>query len=128
MAEIYRVCIEGADWMSATAQAAADFHRDSAGERQFVVEMENEVVGFISVWEPDAFIHLLFVHPRYQGCGVGTRLLEGLIQHVSPPWRLKCVCANRGAREFYEKRGWRWLEQGLSEGGAYHLLEFNCAG
>uniref|UniRef100_UPI000E0AF462 GNAT family N-acetyltransferase n=1 Tax=Vibrio cholerae TaxID=666 RepID=UPI000E0AF462 len=54
-----------------------DFDRDSQGERIWLSEVLGNVAGFISIWEPDKFIHHLYVATEYQGQGVGLMLLNG---------------------------------------------------
>jgi len=125
MTVIYHRCVAEADWMSEAMKARADFDRDTEGERLFVVECGGEVLGFVSVWEPDSFIHLLFVQPESRGCGVGSLLLDQLQTHVPPPWRLKCTAANEHARQFYLSRGWNPVEiGGESAEEKYWLMEW----
>ena len=42
-----------------------DFDRDTEAELVFVAEVEETVIGFISLYVPDNFIHCLFVDARY---------------------------------------------------------------
>jgi len=44
-------------WLSKQAIGPDDFEKDTEGERIWVAELEEKVVGFISVWEPENFIH-----------------------------------------------------------------------
>ena len=87
---------------------------------------ENEdgaILGFISVWEPDHFIHHLFVHPDHQRQGIGQLLLSSLYSWLALPYRLKCVAKNQVALAFYEKNGWVEVGRGVGEEGDYLLLE-----
>lgn len=122
LADIYRSCLTIADWLPEGASEKAHFDRDTEGERLFLVEEGGEVLGFVSVWEPDSFLHHLYVHPEAQGRGVGTLLLRHLRDHVQPPWRLKCACSNQRAHRFYRSRGWFQIEEGNSETGPYRLM------
>ncbi len=123
MARIYHHCLASAAWMPPEVAAVADFDRDTEGERLFVMESAGRVIGFISIWEPESFIHHLYVDPEAQGRGVGPGLLTGLQRHVSPPWRLKCSCDNHRAHQFYLRQGWLERETGDSDTGPYWLME-----
>ena len=46
----------------------------------------------------------LFVLPSDAGAGLGTALLDA----IGPVTRLWVLADNQAAREFYERRGWRW--------------------
>ncbi len=94
-------------WQDAAAFTLADFVHQTRGEILILAEDENgTVLGFISVWEPDSFVHHLFVDPLFQGRGIGTRLLESLRVWLPPPHRLKCLLANTRAHSFYLRKGW----------------------
>jgi GNAT superfamily N-acetyltransferase len=99
-----------------------DFDRATEGETIFVACWDETAVGFASVWELDSFLHNLFVHPDYQGRGIGKALLAAcqMVFHRAPT--LKCQQRNVRALEFYERQGWRVVEAGASEEGDYWLL------
>ncbi|WP_052298132.1 GNAT family N-acetyltransferase [Methylophaga thiooxydans] len=42
-----------------------DFQKDTDGERVWVATLDDRVVGFISIWEQDNFIHHLYVLPKF---------------------------------------------------------------
>ncbi|MCW0220571.1 MAG: GNAT family N-acetyltransferase [Prosthecobacter sp.] len=124
MAAIYQRCLTVADWMPEEVKATADFDRDTEGERLFVEETgAGRILGYVAVWEPESFIHHLYVDPEVQGRRVGVRLLTSLLDHVALPWRLKCSCSNQRAHQFYLSQGWVELEMGDSEAGPYMLME-----
>ena len=62
------------NWLSPELLQAEDFDKDTEGEKIWVYESENKIVGFISVCEPDNFIHHLFVLPEFSNCGYGSKL------------------------------------------------------
>jgi GNAT superfamily N-acetyltransferase len=55
-------------------------------------------------------IHLLHVHPDWQGHGIGTRLLEDALAWLGGAGSARAILwvlvLNRRARRFYERRGW----------------------
>jgi GNAT superfamily N-acetyltransferase len=114
-------------WEDPTKFKLEDYRKQTVGEEVFVAE-EGQIIGFISVWAEDrpAFIHHLFVSSEYQRRGVGTRLIHSLASWLSPPYRLKCLVQNLGARIFYKKMGWIELEVGVSPEGDYLLLELEA--
>ena len=61
-------------WLDSQAYELSDFDRDTEGEEIWVAMESDEVVGFISIWSPDGFIHHLFVSPDYRNTGAGSRL------------------------------------------------------
>jgi GNAT superfamily N-acetyltransferase len=123
VAAIYRQCRSEATWLPATAKDS-DFARDTEGEVMLVaVGSDDEPEGFVSVWEPDAFIHHLYVRARSRQKGIGTQLLESLGSRLPLPWRLKCLRANDKALAFYLRHGWLEVSSGESDDGPYAVLE-----
>ncbi|MEW4565570.1 GNAT family N-acetyltransferase [Bremerella sp. JC770] len=101
----------------------ADFAQTTKGERVYVAVSEaGLLVGAVTVWQPESFIHCLFVDRQFQGQGIGTQLLESLIPWLPFPWKLKCLATNQSALAFYRRHGWKKLETGLGEQGTYFLL------
>ncbi|PQO25702.1 N-acetyltransferase [Blastopirellula marina] len=120
---LYERFVCGADWLPVSSGQDADFAITTEGERVFVAVSETgQLIGAVTVWEPESFIHCLFVDCRYQGQGVGTLLLDSLVQWLPFPWKLKCLTVNRRALDFYRRRGWHKLETGLDQQGTYLLL------
>jgi GNAT superfamily N-acetyltransferase len=87
------------------------------------VGSNDEPEGFVSVWEPDAFIHHLYVRNGSRGKGIATKLLNSLANQLPKPWRLKCVRANAAAIAFYLGHGWLEVSSGVGEDGPYAVLE-----
>ena len=48
------------------------FHNDTRGEEIWVAEAGGQVIGFVTLWRPDPFVHFLLVHPDWRGNGAGT--------------------------------------------------------
>ena len=125
---IYREAVGAADWLPGSARLHPDFGAVSQGEVVYVAkDVAGEVVGFISVYVPESFIHHLFIAPHAQRQGVGSVLLASLGDWLPSPWRLKCVRANRRALAFYAARGWQGVGSGESPDGEYVLLELRPA-
>ena len=74
------------------------------GADGYVHISDAKIDGFATV--EDDFIHCLFVDPELQGHGIGSSLLYRL-QAEHATLRLKVYQRNKGAREFYEARGFR---------------------
>jgi len=115
--------IKAAQWLPPGSDQGRNFARITQGEQVYVAVSEaGEILGAVTVWQPESFIHCLFVAAEHQGQGVGTKLLESLADWLPFPWRLKCVATNRSALRFYQRRGWRTLETGRGDDGIYFLL------
>jgi ribosomal protein S18 acetylase RimI-like enzyme len=121
---IYRDSRIEATWLPPEIKSRSDFSRDTEGEAILVAVGHNdEPVGFISVWEPDRFIHHLYVRACSRRKGIGEALLDALRARVAKPWRLKCLRANSEAIAFYLAQGWNEISSGTSEDGPFALLE-----
>ena len=113
------------DWMDSYLFKADDFDRDTEGEIIWVATNGTNPVGFISVWEPDNFIHHLFVHPKVKGQGIGSALLNECLNNIGRPAALKCKQQNIKARDFYLSKGWKKVSDGNGPDGKYLLMQFD---
>lgn len=109
-------------WLDTDSLALEDFVQDTVGERVWVAEHGQRLVGFVSVWESENYIHNLFVLPGYFRRGVGGELLDTCLQKIGRPARLKCLSENTLALGFYEARGWRSIAEGMGSEGEYQVL------
>ena len=117
--EVYR----NANWLPASANRSLDITLVTKGERTMVaVNRAGRIIGLLSVYEADAFIHHLYVAASTHRQGVGAALLGSLKPWLAYPWRLKCVCANTPALAFYAARGWVVEDEGEGEEGPYVQL------
>jgi GNAT superfamily N-acetyltransferase len=83
---IYRKCRSEADWLPAAARDRCDFAGDTMGEVLYVaVGAGDDAVGFVSAWEPDGFIHHLYVRDGLKGKGIGTQLLAAHRLAITSP-------------------------------------------
>ncbi len=111
-------------WQAPASFALADFDAQTEGERLFAAfDGGGRVAGFLSLWEPDSFIHHLYVDRPWQRRGVGQALLRALPGWPATRYRLKCLRRNAGALGFYRACGFAIIGSGVSEDGEYVLLE-----
>lgn len=91
---------------------AAAFPEAVAGEQVSVATTAaGDVVGFLSLWTADRFVHFLHVRASWRGRGVGRRLLEHAGRQVDGPLELKCLLTNTAALTFYHHLGWVEVER-----------------
>jgi ribosomal protein S18 acetylase RimI-like enzyme len=111
-------------WLDPKTFVESDFVRETEGERLWVCELDDEVVGFVSVWEPENFVHHIYLHPNFVRQGYGKILLDSAISKLSGVVTLKCQKRNTRAFEFYRATGWKEIGAGHSEEGEYHVMEY----
>jgi GNAT superfamily N-acetyltransferase len=105
-----------------------DFAAHTNGETVLVcVNSEGRIAGFLSLWPPDDFIHMLYIQPEFQGQGAGTALLKALPEWPRHKYRLKCLLRNRQAKDFYLVHGFQVTGTGRSPEGDYEDLSFDPA-
>ena len=83
-----------------------DYQQSTNDDKVWVFEKDGFIVGFVSVYLPDNFIHNLCVHPDHQRQGIGRRLLHIAESHLTCPMTLKIAMDNLKVSEFYKKQGW----------------------
>lgn len=109
-------------WNATGQHQILDFDAHTEGERILVAVVDGKVLGFASIWEPDSFLHNLFVHPSATRKGIGQALLTYCSKYFSKPPTLKCLKANINATQFYETQGWRILREEVAADGPYFLM------
>jgi ribosomal protein S18 acetylase RimI-like enzyme len=113
-------------WQNPARFRLEDFEKEAAGEVVFVAEDgSRNLLGFISVWEPERFVHHLYIAPDQQRRGIGKRPLESLSSWLPLPYRLKCKVRNEAACAFYRKNDWVETGRDTDEQGEYLVLEFH---
>jgi ribosomal protein S18 acetylase RimI-like enzyme len=84
------------------------------------------VVGFVSLWRPEPFVHFLHVARGWRGRGVGRALLDHALATVpAGPVDLKCLPDNRPALAFYRRLG--WVQVGADPGSRPHYVRLRLA-
>ena len=128
--ELFQTSRAAATWLPEGARLQANFAAESEQETVLVAELTNgdgttAIVGLLSVFEPERFVHHLYIRADHQRLGIGRALLAELRAFLPFPWRLKCPPANVAAIRFYQAAGWRPIATGDSSWGKYVLLERN---
>jgi GNAT superfamily N-acetyltransferase len=111
-------------WIESEELKLSDFDESTKDELILVALIKNEIVGFVSVWVPDKFIHNLFVLQDFQGKGVGTALVNETIKRVGLPLTLKCVKANIKALNYYKSHNWKIEKEEMGNEGLYYLMKY----
>ncbi len=109
-------------WLPPSRLRLEDFDRDTREERVIVALLGATPAGFASIWEPDHFLHNLFVHPDHFRKGIGRALIGHCMPCFGGHAALKCLKSNAGAHAFYLHLGWRVAESGESPEGPYFLM------
>jgi ribosomal protein S18 acetylase RimI-like enzyme len=111
-------------WRNPEAFQLTDLDAQTHGELILVAEDEGgRVSGFLSVWQPDNFIHHLYVDRQCFRRGVGRALLRMLPGWSNTCYRLKCLRMNEAALAFYRACGFVEIGSGAEEDGEYLLLQ-----
>lgn len=83
----------------------------------FVYEEEGEIKGFVSIINNE-FIGALFVDVKFQGMGIGSRLIDYSIGKYKK-LTLAVYKENKKSVEFYTRKGFEIIEEGLNEDSGY---------
>lgn len=110
-------------WIAPETFQLEDFTEDTINESIFVAGSPGSPpLAFLSLWEPDTFIHHLYVAPNAQRCGYGAALIDH-VKRLYPDLSLKCLLRNEAALRFYEKQGFlNTGERGRSDHGEWVWL------
>ena len=120
IAEIFLVSRRHAfPWIPPERFRLNDLKRETEGEIIIVAEVDGRIMGFASVWEPDAFLHHLYVDPAMLGRGIGRALVVEMVRLCEKPLELKCQTNNRRARAFYKRLGFTTADSGVSDVGPW---------
>jgi ribosomal protein S18 acetylase RimI-like enzyme len=103
-------------WLTRETQDAAAFLAAAREEIVFIAEAESRIVGLASLYEPDSFLHALFIAADWQGRGVGRALLAMAAREAAAPLSLKVQSLNTAARRFYARAGFTEADSGTEDG------------
>lgn len=112
-------------WVNPATFDLLDFDKETKGEYILTALNNEKVIGFISVWMRDNFIHHLYIDESFHKHGIGKKLLKAALEKTKFPVMLKCVEKNIGAVEFYKKMGFIEKARNDNENGTYILFELN---
>jgi len=110
-------------WRDTSQFQLSDYDKATEGEDIWLAEENGRILGFIALWAPTNFIHHLFIHPHYQGKGIGKKLLEKAKEILQYPITLKVEIPNEKARLFYSKQGWSVVEENNNAEEPYYLMK-----
>ncbi len=112
-------------WLDTHQYQLSDFDRDTLDEQIYVALWHGQVVGFISIWQPDHFIHHLYVDSQYHHLGLGKNLLaKARSEHAT--LSLKCMTQNVKAARFYAAQGFKIISHHQSDEGGYQLMRYGA--
>ena len=93
---------------------------ETTDETLFVAVGERgTVIGFVSVYLPQSFVHHLYVEPAQSSRGIGTKLLAHALAASGGSATLKCQTGNERALAFYRRLGWVEVAAGVGEFGPW---------
>lgn len=119
----YKIRTEEFPWSNHIS--LSDFDDSTQDEVIFTVLIDDKIVGFVSVWVEDKFIHNLFVSKEYRKYGVGKALINQVLLTFGTPLTLKCIKENYNAVNFYLSNGWKIEKEDICVEGAYYLMSYN---
>jgi ribosomal protein S18 acetylase RimI-like enzyme len=105
------------NWRPMADFVAADFLRFAEQEEVWVAVDGERLLGLLSYYAPEHFVHCLYIDDAAQGQGVGRALLARMRTEAGVALELKVDEANTGALGFYEKLDWHMI--GGGETGGY---------
>lgn len=94
-------------------------------ETIYIAYEGKRMIGFLTFYVPDNFIHLFFVDPANQGSGIGSKLLDEIFSDFNgEEISLKCLIHNNTAISFYEHKGFTIIEtHELEHNHGYYLMK-----
>lgn len=115
-------------WQDPETNSAAAFLHHSEAEIVWVAVSGGAVIGLATLYEPESFLHSLYVDSGWQGRGVGKALLEVASGAAREPLSLKTDVSNERALRFYLREGFAVTERGETDGSAWIRLRRDRAG
>jgi GNAT superfamily N-acetyltransferase len=81
------------------------------GWRLFVADDRGAIAAMLALHLPKMYLDQLFVAPKYQGRGVGRKLLAFTREHLPNEIYLRCVRENEKAWRWYEREGFAFEQE-----------------
>lgn len=102
-----------------------DFEESLQEEQVYVARLEGQIVGFISWFEPDSFIHHFYIRKSFRRQKLGLQIIQFALDRLRYPARLKCLQENQSAIDFYLSKGWYVVGEGTADDGDFYLMEYS---
>lgn len=93
-----------------------------AGWELYVAIRSKRIVGMLALKPMDRVLDQIFVLPREQFTGIGTRLLDKAKRVMPEGFTLRMAVANKSAVRFYERSGMTILRD-----GSHSISGISCA-
>ena len=106
-------------WVEPEERGERQFQESVRGEAVWLAEGPKGIVGIVSIYLPNRFLHSLYVQPACQRRGIGRGLVDLALHHCGGHAHLKCHEANREACRFYLATGWQPAGWGWSPEGPW---------
>ena len=110
-------------WAKVSRFKLTDYDAETKDEKVMAAFYGLRLVGFVSIYMDDNFIHHLYVDEEFQNRGIGTALLNVAASLTGFPLRLKCLEKNTKALAYYQSKGFNETGNGVSDLGVYIDLE-----
>ncbi len=120
IANVYNQARASVDCFTQGNVTTTNFSSLVRNEKILLAICETEVVGFVSIWVPEKFIHHLYIKPENQKKGLANALINACIERYGLPLSLKSLAANVNACHFYENNKWNIEDTGWGSEGTVH--------
>ena len=120
-----RIRQETSTWLDKEEVTIESFSDQVEVETIYIAYKDENMIGFLTFYVPDNFIHLFFVDATIQGSGIGSKLLTEIFSDFDgEEISLKCLIHNQSAISFYEHKGFNIIEtHDFSKNEGYHLMK-----
>ena len=102
---------ETATWVDKEDVLVSELIKMIDEETIYIAYEGTKMIGFLTLYVPDQFIHFFFIDATIQGKGIGSQLLSAVEKDChTGEMSLKCLIHNKNAIGFYEKKGFEISE------------------
>lgn len=93
-------------WIDKSLVTLEEFEEMIEVETIYIAYDKQRMIGFLTFYVPDNFIHLFFIDANHQGTGIGSYLLNEVISDFyGEEISLKCLIHNHLGIKFYQSKG-----------------------